>query len=73
MPEMIAYYIANAYYRSSMYESAFDLEYETAKDLVDIFHENKTKVKSEVINLLRVKYALIVVNENPLEFKKIEY
>ena len=34
---------------------------------------DQEKVKAEVYKLLRVKYALLIVNENPLEFKKIEY
>ena len=38
-----------------------------------IFGEDEEKVKSEVLKLLRIKYALIIVNENPLEFKKIDY
>ena len=73
MPEIIAYYIANSYYRNAMYESTFIQEYNSAKDLINIFGENQEKVKSEVLKLLRIKYALIIVNENPLEFKKIDY
>lgn len=30
-------------------------------------------MKAEVFKLLKIKYALIVINENPLEIKKIEY
>ena len=33
----------------------------------------REKVKAEVFKLLRVKYALSITNENPLEIKKIEY
>lgn len=73
MPEIIAYYIANSYYRNAMYESTFIQEYNSAKDLINIFGENQEKVKSEVLKLLRIKYALIIVNENSLEFKKIDY
>lgn len=73
MPEIIAYYIANSYYRNAMYESTFIQEYNSAKDLINLFGEDEEKVKSEVLKLLRIKYALIIVNENPLEFKKIDY
>ena len=38
-----------------------------------MFGENEEKVKTEVFKLLRVKYALSITNENPLEIKKIEY
>lgn len=73
MPEVIAYYIANGYYRNAMYETTFIQEYNSAKDLINLFGENEERVKTEVLKLLRIKYALIVTNENPLEFKKIEY
>ncbi len=73
MPEVIAYYIANSYYRNAMYEGSFLQHYNSAKDLINMFGENEEKVKSEVFKLLRVKYALIITNENPLEIKKIEY
>ena len=73
MPEVIAYYIANSYYRNAMYKGSFLQHYNSAKDLINIFGENEEKVKAEVFKLLRVKYALSITNENPLEIKKIEY
>lgn len=73
MPEVIAYYIANSYYRNAMYEVSFLQHYNSAKDLINMFGENEEKVKDEVFKLLRVKYALSITNENPLEIKKIEY
>ena len=73
MPEVIAYYIANSYYRNAMYEGSFLQHYNSAKDLINMFGENEEKVKTEVFKLLRVKYDLSITNENPLEIKKIEY
>ena len=73
MPEVIAYYIANSYYRNAMYEGSFLQHYNSAKDLINMFCENEEKVKAEVFKLLLVKYALSITNENPLEIKKIEY
>ena len=73
MPEVIAYYIANSYYRNDMYEGSFLHHYNSAIDLINMFGENEEKVKAEVFKLLKVKYALIITNENPLEIKKIEY
>ena len=73
IPEVISYYIANSYYRNAMYEGSFLQHYNSAKDLINMFGENEEKVKAEVFKLLRVKYALIITNENPLEIKKIEY
>lgn len=73
IPEVVVYYIANSYYRNSMWETSFIREYNTAKDLINSYCENYEKVKAEIFKLLRVKYALIIINEDPLEFKKIEY
>ena len=73
MPEVIAYYIANSYYRGSMYEGSFLQHYNSAKDLINLFGENYEQMKAEVFKLLKIKYALIVVNENPLYLKMIEY
>lgn len=73
MPEIIAYYIANSYYRNSMYEGTFIQHYNSARDLLNLFGENYEQVKAEVFKLLRLKYSLIIVNEKPLEIKKIEY
>src|SRR5574344_1090362 len=73
MPEIIAYYIANSYYRNAMYESTFIQEYNSAKDLINLFGEDYEFVKSQVIKLLRIKYALEVISEDPLDFKMIEY
>ena len=73
MPEVIAYYIANSYYRGSMYEGSFLQHYNSAKDIINYFGEDSEKVKADVYKLLRVKYALLITNENPLEIKKIEY
>lgn len=73
IPEVVAYYIANSYYRNSMWKTSFIREYNTAKDLINSYCEDYEKVKAEIFKLSRVKYALIIVNEGPLEFKKIEY
>ena len=73
MPEVIAYYIANSYYRGSMYEGSFLQHYNSAKDLINLFGEDYEQVKAEVYKLFKIKYALLIINEDPLEIKKIEY
>lgn len=35
--------------------------------------EDYDKVKAEVIKLLKMKYSLEIIGEDPLDFKKIEY
>ena len=73
MPEVIAYHIANSYYRGSMYEGSFLQHYNSAKDLINLFGEDYEKVKSEVYKLLKIKYALLIIKEEPLEIKRIKY
>ena len=65
MPEVIAYYIANSYYRGSMYEGSFLQHYNSAKDLINLFGEDYEQVKAEVYKLLKIKYALLITNEVP--------
>ena len=62
-----------AFNRNSMYSGTFNQHYNSAKDLINMFGENEEKVKAKVFKLLRVKYALSITNETPLEIKKIEY
>ena len=72
MPEVIAYYIANSYYRGSMYEGSFLQHYNSAKDIFNVSDdEDYDKVKAEVIKLLRMKYSLEIISENPLDFKML--
>ena len=73
MPEVIAYYIANSFYRGSMYEGSFLQHYNSAKDLINLFGEDYELVKAEVCKLLKIKYSLLIINEEPLELKRIEY
>ena len=70
MPEVIAYYIANSYYRGSIYEGTFIQHYNSAKDLINLFGEDYEHVKAKVYKLLKIKYALLITNEDPLEIKK---
>lgn len=64
MPKVIAYYIANSYYRNAMHEGSFLRHYNSAKNLINMFKENEEKVKAEIYKLLRVKYTLSITNEN---------
>ena len=74
MPEVIAFYIASSYSRNAMWEATFYQHYNSAKDTFNICDdEDYDKVKAEVIKLLRMKYSLEIISENPLDFKKIEY
>jgi len=73
MPEVIAFYIASSYYRNAMWEATFFQHYNSTKDIFNIDEKDYKKLKTEVINLLRIKYSLEIISEDPLDFKRIEY
>ena len=63
------------YFKPSFPVSKLIVKYKligAVKEKADIFFvpfgENYDEMKAEVIKLLRLKYALEVVNENPLDF-----
>ena len=73
MPEVIAYYLANSFYRNAMWEATFLQHFNSASDMFNLLNENYEKTKTEVIKLLRIKYSLEIISEDPLDLKKIEY
>lgn len=73
MPEVIAYYLANSFYRNAMWETTFLQHFNSASDMFNLVSKNYKKTKIEVIKHLRLKYALEVISEDPLDFKRIEY
>lgn len=70
MLEVIAFYIASSYYRKAMCEATLRKHYNSAKDIFNISFKNYTKVRKEIVNLLRIKYSLEIVSKDPLELKK---
>lgn len=73
MPEVIAYYLANSFYRNAMWEATFLQHFNSASDMFNLVSKNYKKTKTEAIKLLRLKYALEIISEDPLDFKRIEY
>lgn len=65
MPEIIAYYIANGYYRNYLSNCSFIQHYNSTKNMLNFVSEDYEKVISEIFKLLRIKYSLIILNENP--------
>ena len=73
MPEVIAFYITNSFYRDAMWKCSFKQHYNFAADVINFFNEDYEKVKTEVIKLLKIKYALEVISEEPLILRQIKY
>ena len=74
VPEVIAFYIASSFYRNAMWEATFYQHYNSAKDTFNISDdEDYDNIKTDLIKLLRMKYSLEIISENPLVLKKIKY
>ena len=73
MPEVIAFYIATAFYRNAMWESTFSQHYNSASDMFNLDKKHYKRNKARVIKLLRIKYSLEMISEDPLDFKIIKY
>ena len=71
MPEVITFYIASSFSKNAMWEATFYQHYNSAKDIFNISdEEDYESIKTEVIKLLRMKYSLEIISEDPLNFKK---
>ena len=71
LPEVIAFYIASSFSRNAMWEATFYKHYNSAKDTFNISDdEDYESIKAEVIKLLRMKYSLEIISEDPLDLKK---
>lgn len=66
MPEILAHYIATGYYKHSVYEESFDLHIRTNLNIVNYAFDNIDLIKSKVKDILRIKYFLLVVQEEPV-------
>ena len=73
VPEVIAFYIANSFYRNAMWKATFKQHFNSVFDTFNLMCRNYKKTKVEVIKLLSLKYFLEIINEDPLDFKIIEY
>ncbi|MGN1324338.1 MAG: hypothetical protein ACI4VR_03985 [Bacilli bacterium] len=73
VPEVIAFYIASTFYRNAMWEATFEQHFNSASDTFNLICKNYKKMKAGVIKLLRLKYSLEIISEDPLDFKIIEY
>lgn len=67
IPEVIAYYLANSFYRNALWEATFLQHFKSASDMFNLIIGNYEKTKAEVIKILRLKYALEIINEDPLD------
>lgn len=56
-----------------MWEATFFQHYNFAKDTFNVSDDKDYEsIKAEVIKLLKMKYSLEIISEDPLDLKKIE-
>jgi len=55
-----------------MWKDSFKQYYNFAADVIIFFNEDYEKVKTEVIKLLKIKYALEIISKEPLVLKQIK-
>jgi len=70
-PEAIAFYLASGYRESSVWESSFQQHINSVLDMLNQVKLEASvyqNIKKNSIRILKLKYGLIVSNENPLEF-----
>lgn len=65
-PEIMAHYIATGYYQNAIYEESFDLHIRSNLNIINYTFDNIDLIKSKVIEILKIKYFLLVVQEEPV-------
>ena len=69
-PDVAAYYIATSYYHSAETEtSLYNFINSTKFFLGDYRFKNYKKTAKRVKEILKIKYNLITISEDPLDFK----
>lgn len=68
MPDAIAFYIANGYFRHCLSDCSFINHVNSAADVFNI-RCKKEELLPVVEEILRVKYNLIILKTSPLELK----
>lgn len=69
MPDVIAFYLATGYYGSCMYKESLNIHINSI--IAEVFNgeeKDRTKLIYNIKKLLRIKYGLVVINEDPLNF-----
>ena len=65
IPEIVAFYIANSFYREAMCEGSFEQFFNSALDIFNFNDVSFEKVKEEIVKLLKIKYAVKIIDEDP--------
>ena len=70
MPDAIAFYLANGYFRNCLSNCSLKKHINSAADVFNV-RLKKEELLPVVEEILRVKYNLIILKTSPLELKKL--
>ena len=65
-PEIVAHFIATGYYKHSIYQESFDVHVRCSLYIINYKFENTKKIKSKIKEILKTKYFLNVIQEEPV-------
>lgn len=70
-PECCAYYLASGYNTDSLWEEKLNVHINTVYSLLGQPYSNLDykSLKNKIEKILKIKYNLKIVNENPLDFE----
>jgi len=70
IPEVVAFQIANNYYRGGLGNATFEQHYKSYGDVINGLCPS-IDVADEIFKLLKIKYALVITDDNPMKIEKI--
>ena len=72
IPSFCAFYIAEGFRTSSLFENSYNIYLNEALDLFNDFPKDLESIKASTTKLLKEKYRLEVIADNPLQLKEVE-
>ena len=70
MPDAIAFYIANGYFRHCLSECSLINHINSVQSIINVKY-NINELNTSIKELLRIKYNLKIIQINPLKLEKL--
>jgi hypothetical protein len=71
LPEICAFYLASAYRTNAEWETSLDSHINSILAIINCEQYYSDELINRISDILRIKFCLIIVNTNPLEFKEV--
>jgi len=69
LPEAIAFYLKESYYRNCLCDSSLHNHINSTMEILCNYEENINKLIPKIKEILQIKYNLKITNMDPLQFK----